>query len=180
MMQRRSLQLALFSLIVAGSVLAGAARARDNDHGPARKAAKVRGKWRIAWNVRLGTVRGILTFRQSAEQVTGTFEEYGQTFPLSGNIRGRAITFDVPFSGALPYTIEFQGTVDGDGDRMTGVSSMKGGGHVFLGHAGEQVQPERPWTATKGLKRPNNSPDQPPEDDDDDHPKPAGPGRGAQ
>lgn len=57
---------------------------------------------------------------------------------------------------------------------------MKGGGQVFLGHAGEQVEPERPWTATKGLKRPNNSPDQPPEDDDDDHRKPARPGRGSQ
>ena len=50
---------------------------------------------------------------------------------------------------------------------------MKGGGHVFLGHAGEQVEPERPWTATKGLKRPNNSPDKPPDDDDDRRPRPS-------
>ena len=110
--------------------------------------------------------------RQSGDQLSGTFEENGQKFPLAGNIHGRAITFDVAFSGARPYTIEFKGAVDREGDDMAGTSAMKGDGHVFLGHAGEQVLPDRPWTATKGLKRPNNSPDQPPgdDDDDDDHP----------
>ena len=117
MSQRRPLQLILFVSIVAVSVLAGLAQARDNERGRAPRTAKVRGKWRIAWNVRLGTVRGILTFQQSADRVTGTFEEYGQKFPLSGNIRGRAIAFDVPFSGPRPYTIEFQGSVYSDGDK---------------------------------------------------------------
>ena len=172
MIQRRPLQLILFSVIAAGTLLVGLAQAGRNDRGPAPKTAKVRGKWRIAWNVRLGTVRGVLTFQQSTNQVTGTFEEYGQKFPLSGNVQGQAITFDVPFSGPPSYTIEFKGKIDGDGDEMRGTSTMKGGGRVFLGHAGEQVEPEHPWTATKGLKRPNNSPDKPPEDDDDDDRRP--------
>jgi hypothetical protein len=130
------------------------------------KPARVGGKWRIAWDVRLGTVRGILDLKQSANQVTGTFEEYGQTYSLSGTIAGNAITFDIPFTGLRPYTIEFKGTVERD--KMTGTSALKGEGRAFLGHAGEVDEPQRPWNATKGLKRPNNTPDKRPDDDDDD------------
>ena len=88
------------------------------------------------------------------------------SYPLSVSIQGQAITFDVPFGGPVPYAIEFKGTVDGE--KMTGTSGLKGGGHVFLGHAGEVDEPDRPWTATKGLKRRNNAPGRPPVDDDDD------------
>jgi hypothetical protein len=130
------------------------------------KPAKVSGKWRIAWDVRLGTVRGILDLKQSATRVTGTFEEYGQTYSLSGTIAGKAISFDIPFTGPRPYTIEFKGTVERD--KMTGTSALKGEGRAFLGHAGEVDEPQRPWSATKGLKHPNNTPDKRPDDDDDD------------
>ena len=133
------------------------------------KPAKVQGKWQMAWDVRLGTVRGVLTLKQHADQVTGTFLENlnGQTYSLSGNVQGNGITFDVPFpGGSRPYTIEFKGAVDRG--KMTGTSAMKGGGQVFLGHAGEVDEPQRPWIATKGLKRPNDSPGKPPDNDDDD------------
>jgi hypothetical protein len=126
----------------------------------------VGGKWRIAWDVRLGTVRGILVLKQSANQVTGTFQEYGKTYTLSGSIQGRAITFEVPFPGPRPYTIEFKGTVEGG--QITGASGLKGARNAFLGHAGEVDEPQRPWTATRGLKRPNDRPGKPPDDDDDD------------
>jgi hypothetical protein len=49
---------------------------------------------------------------------------------------------------------------------MSGTSALKGGGNGFLGHAGEVDEPQRPWTATRGLKRQNESPDKPPDDDD--------------
>lgn len=165
MISRRWFQPILFSLVAAATWFAGAAQANRSDRSPVLKTAKVAGKWRIAWDVRLGTVRGILALKQSAAQVTGTFLEYGSTYSLSGSIQGQAITFEVPFPGPRPYTIEFKGTIDGA--KMSGTSCLKGGGHGFLGHAGEVDEPQRPWTATRGLKRQNQSPDKPPDDDDD-------------
>jgi len=114
--------------------------------------------------VRLGTIRGILVLKQHADQLTGTFEEYGKRYPLKGSLQGHAITFDVPFTGPAPYMIEFNGTVAHQ--RITGTSGLKGGKRGFLGHAGEIDEPQRPWTATKGLKRPNDAPGKPPDDDD--------------
>ena len=132
------------------------------------KPAKITGKWQIAWDVRLGTVRGIMDLKQKGNQVTGTFFEHttSQTYSLSGSLQGKDITCDVAFPNSeRPYTIEFKGTVDGD--KMTGTSAMKGSGQVFLGHAGEVDEPQRPWTALKGLKRQLNHSAKPPKDDDD-------------
>lgn len=166
MILRRRFHPILFSLVAASTWFSAAVSANPTDRGVVLKPAKVAGKWRIAWDVRLGTVRGILTFKQSATQLTGTFEEYGKTYTLSGSIQGQAITFEVPFTGPKPYTIEFKGTIDGG--NMKGTSALKGGGHGFLGHAGEVDEPQRPWNATRGLKHPNDRPGKPPDDDDDD------------
>ncbi|MGA7947845.1 MAG: hypothetical protein WBP65_16570 [Candidatus Sulfotelmatobacter sp.] len=169
MNQRRWSKPILSLLFAFATLSAGGAQASPSDEPPTLKnvklkTVKVGGKWRIAWDVRLGTVRGILVLKQQADQVTGTFEEYGKTYPLTGSLQGQAITFDVPFTGQVPYTIEFKGTVERT--KMTGTSELKGGGHGFLGHAGEVDEPQRPWTATKGLKRPNDAPGKPPDDDD--------------
>lgn len=148
------------TVLISLLVTAGGAQANGVDR------AKVAGKWRIAWDVRLGTVRGILVLKQKADNLTGTFLEYGKSYALSGSVQGRAVTLVIPFTGPYPYTIEFNGTVDGN--KIIGTSHSKGGGEVFLGHAGEVDEPQRPWTATRGLKNPNNSPGKRPDDDDDD------------
>jgi hypothetical protein len=70
------------------------------------------------------------------------------------------------FQARLRTPSVFRGIVDGDRDEISGTSELKGGGG-FLGHAGEVDEPDRPWTATKGLKRPNNKFDKRPDDDDD-------------
>jgi hypothetical protein len=172
MNKRKWIQPILFTLVVAAAFLVGGAQATSNGRDPVLKTAKVRGKWRIAWDVRLGTVRGILDLKQNAAQVTGTFFEEinGKSFPLSGIVQGSDFTFDVSFTGPPPFTIEFKGTVDGE--KITGTSAMKGSGQVFLGHAGEVDEPQHPWTATRGLKHQNEGPPRKPpkEDDDDDHP----------
>ena len=135
------------------------------------KPPKMAGKWRISWDVRLGTVRGILDLKQTAHGVSGTFEEYGKSYPVSGTIQGKNITFEIPFDGPRPYTIEFTGTVEGD--KIAGTSQLKGGAVGFLGHAGEVDEPQRPWTATRGLTPQNEGPPgrPPTEDDDDDRPR---------
>ena len=170
MNQRRWIKPILSSLLAFATLYTAGAQASPGDQPATLKTVtlnpvKVGGKWRIAWDVRLGTVRGILVLKQHADQVTGTFEEYGKTYSLTGSVEGQAITFDVPFvGGPAPYTIEFKGTVDRK--KMTGTSGLKGGERGFLGHAGEIDEPQRPWTATKGLKRPNDAPGKPPDDDD--------------
>jgi len=169
MIRHRWTSAILFTMFAAATCLLSVVLAGASDRNAELKTPKVGGKWRIAWDVRLGTVRGILDLKQSGSQVTGTFFEQitGLTYSLSGNVQGKNITFDVPFpGGSRPYTIEFKGTVDRL--KMTGTSAMKGEGQVFLGHAGEVDEPQRPWTATKGLRHQNNAPDRPPKEDDDD------------
>ena len=159
-------RLLLFFLLAVATLFAGDIQASSSDRRVQIRNARVGGKWKVAWNVRLGTVRGILVFKQRAAQLSGIFQEYGHRYLLSGSIQGQSITFEIPFPGPRPYTIEFKGIIDSNGDGMRGTSQLKGGGHGFLGHAGEVDEPQRPWTATKGPKRPNNSPDNPPDDDD--------------
>jgi len=105
--------------------------------------------------------------KQHGSTVTGTFQDDRGSYPLSGTVQGQAITFDVAFTGPPPYTIEFKGSVEGE--KISGTSGMQGGERGFLGHAGEINEPQRPWTATKGLKRTNDVPGRPPVEDDDDH-----------
>ena len=170
MQKGKFLKLVLFSFLAFAALFVPCAQAGSGDNGASLqrvklKPAKVGGKWQFAWDVRFGTARGILVLKQHADQVTGTFVEYGKTYSLTGSLQGQAITFDIPFGGPVPYTIEFKGTVDRQ--KMTGTSGLKGGGHVFLGHANEIQEPERPWTALKGLKHPLNYVGKPPKDDDD-------------
>lgn len=173
MNQHQRTKAILGGLLAFATLVFGAVRASPKDQ-PLLKPAKIAGKWRFAWDVRLGRVRGVLDLKQKADQVSGTFFEEinGHTYSLSGSLQGKDIVFDVPFpEGSRPFTIEFTGTVDRD--KMTGTSAMKSSGQVFLGHAGEVDEPQRPWTATKGLKRPADLPGRPPvEDDDDDRPRP--------
>ena len=69
------------TVLISLLVTTGGGQAKGGDH------AKVAGKWRIAWDVRLGTVRGILVLKQKADNLTGTFLEYGKSYPLSGSVR---------------------------------------------------------------------------------------------
>jgi hypothetical protein len=108
--------------------------------------AEVTGTWQVDWVVRLGTVHATLRLKQDGSRITGTWEDR-VSYPVSGSVREKAIVFEVPFSGPRPYTIEFKGTVDGG--KMSGTSQLKGGGNGFMGHGGEVMNPDRPWTAIR-------------------------------
>jgi hypothetical protein len=106
-------------------------------------------------------------FQQSADPVTARLRNTARGFRSREIFEAEPLLLMCPFQ-AHPYTIEFKGTVDGDGDEVAGTSRMKGDGPVFLGHAGEVDELQRSGTATEGLKRANNSPEKSPDDDDDD------------
>ena len=100
MNQRRWIKPILSSLLAFATLYTAGAQASPGDQPATLKTVtlnpvKVGGKWRIAWDVRSGTVRRILVLTRHA----GTFEEYGKTqvrprlaplqsFQLRNDIRG--------------------------------------------------------------------------------------------
>lgn len=100
----------LFLLLAFSTLITRGTQASPIDQPSTLKTEKLRtvkvgGKWRIAWDVRFGTVRGILEFRQHADQVIGTFEEYGKTYRSQGPFRAKPspsmFPSEVPFHTLL-------------------------------------------------------------------------------
>lgn len=115
----------------------------------------VSGKWQVSWQGRLGTEQCIVQMQQdSANKLKGTLQDQRGIASLTGTIDGKNVTFDVQFQGPRPFTTRFTGTADGD--KMEGKSQATnvGGSGAFLGHGGEVVQPEHPWTAKRIVTEP--------------------------
>jgi len=109
----------------------------------------VAGKWQVSLQARLGTVQATVDLQQDGSKLSGTFQESKSTSSLTGAVDGANVSFDVQFQGPRPYTIEFLGKVDGDKITGTSVAKNVGTAGAYLGHGGEIVQPEHPWTATR-------------------------------
>jgi hypothetical protein len=88
------------------------------------KPASVTGKWQISWEARIGTERGTVQIRQTGNKITGTFEGRHGSIGISGKSDGKNISFDLPFAGGHPFTLIFQGSVDGD--TMAGKFGIQG------------------------------------------------------
>jgi hypothetical protein len=115
----------------------------------------VSGKWQVSWQGRLGTEQCIVQMQQdSTNKLKGTLQDQRGIASLTGTIDGKNVTFDVQFQGPRPFTTRFTGTADGD--KMEGKSQATnvGGSGAFLGHGGEVVQPEHPWTAKRIVTEP--------------------------
>jgi hypothetical protein len=112
-------------------------------------ATEVAGSWQVSWQGRLGTEEGVLHLQREGAKLTGTFEDLHGSSPLTGTMDEKTISFDVKFKGTRPFTTRFTGTADGE--KITGTSQAVGveGGGAFLGHPGEIVHPEHPWTAKR-------------------------------
>jgi hypothetical protein len=119
--------------------------------------AAVAGNWQVSWQGRLGTEECALHLQQDGAKLTGTFQDLRGVMPLSGTVDEKKLSFEVQFMGARPFTTRFTGTVDGD--KIEGTSQAVGvnGGGAFLGHAGEVVHPEHPWTAARVANQPSQS-----------------------
>lgn len=118
---------------------------------------EVAGNWKLSWQGRLGTEECVLHLEQDGTKLTGTFQDLHGVMPISGTVDGKKLSFEVQFKGARPFTTQFTGTVDGD--KIEGTSQAVGvnGGGAFLGHAGEVVHPEHPWTADRVANQPSQS-----------------------
>jgi hypothetical protein len=120
--------------------------------------ADVSGDWQVSWEVRLGTDTGTLHLQQDGKKLTGTFKDLHGLSPLAGTIDESRISFDVQFQGKYPFTTRFTGSANGG--KMQGTSeaiNVNDGGGAFLGHGGEIVHPEHPWTATRVVTAPAHS-----------------------
>jgi hypothetical protein len=132
--------------------------AQANEGGmKAAEPMNVAGKWEMSWTGRLGTEKCTLELQQDTTKVKGTFQDLRGNSSLSGTIDGNKISFEVEFKGPKPFTTRFTGNI-ADG-KITGTSQAVGvgGSGAYLGHAGEIVQPEHPWTATRAKDQPNPS-----------------------
>jgi hypothetical protein len=131
-----------------------AAQTRENASGSAAaKPMDVAGKWQVAWQGRLGTEPCTIQLQQDSNKLKGTLQDQRGLSPLSGTVDGKKVTFDVQFGGPRPFTVRFSGNADAD--RIEGTSQAVGGGGAYLGHGGEVVQPEHPWTAKRASDQPS-------------------------
>ncbi|MGA2388545.1 MAG: hypothetical protein ABSF97_06270 [Candidatus Sulfotelmatobacter sp.] len=134
---------------------AGAQSLGNSASSTALQTPDVSGKWQVAWQGRLGTEEcAIDLHRKSSNKLEGHLQDQRGVSPLSGTIEGKKITFDVQFGGPRPFTTRFTGTVDGDSIEGTSQAINVQGGGAYLGHGGEIVQPEHPWTAKRATSQP--------------------------
>ena len=146
----------LFACIV---MISAPSTAQDSSTSTAAKAQDVSGYWQVSWQGRLGSEKGTLQLQQDGKKITGTFQDVHGLSSLSGTIEGKQISYEVQFQGARPFTTRFSGTLDKTGEdaKIVGTSQAIGVGATgaYMGHAGEVVQPEHPWSAKRVPTPPN-------------------------
>jgi hypothetical protein len=91
----------------------------------------------------------MLVLKQQGSRVTGKILRGTVATPLTGTVNGSDISLLVNFSGAKPYSILFKGSVTGDSIQGISQAQNVGNSGAYMGHGGEIVQPDRPWTATR-------------------------------
>ncbi len=117
----------------------------------------VSGDWQVSWQGRLGTEECVLHLRKEGTKLTGTFDDLRGSSSLTGTVDGKHISFEVHFPGPRPFTTRFTGNVANGKIEGTSQAIGVGGSGAYLGHGGEVVQPEHPWTAKRGAGAPVQS-----------------------
>jgi hypothetical protein len=107
----------------------------------------VSGKWQISWEARLGTERDLIQLDQSGSKLTGSFQGKLGSPKVSGNVERKNISLRLDFAGNMPYSLVFNGVVDGD--KMTGKFEIPGMDKPYDFH-GENVSPSNyTWQAVR-------------------------------
>jgi hypothetical protein len=85
----------------------------------ADEAADVAGNWQIQCQGRQGSQQGSLTLQQNGSELTGAMQSPPGSAPLSGELKGNAITMKVHIQEEQrSFALAFTGTVEGD--KMSG------------------------------------------------------------
>jgi hypothetical protein len=120
--------------------------------------ADASGDWQVSWEGRMGTEQGTLLLKQDGSKLTGTFKDLHGVSSVSGTVEGNRISFEVKFEGKYPFSTRFTGAANGG--KLEGKSqgiNVNDGGGAYLGHGGEIVHPEHPWTAIRVANQPAQS-----------------------
>jgi hypothetical protein len=120
----------MYSLILAAAIAIPAAASAQTT-----PAADATGTWNASFNTQNGTIPATLTFKKSADKITGTLASDQGSTDLEAEIKGKALRvwFNYNANGqSVP--IEMSGTIDGD----TAKGTMTAGG-----------SPAGDWTATR-------------------------------
>lgn len=122
--------------------------------------ANIIGAWQISWQGRGGSEQATVQIQQNGSNLTGTFQGFGGSSPLIGNIAGNKLSFSVQVQGR-PITLAFTGTVDGDA--MSGTFQPQGGNGGPAGPGGGNGN--HPWSGVRqqgnsGQSEPNESRDE--------------------
>jgi hypothetical protein len=152
-------------LLLAGAIvfpLPAATQAQENaSTSSSPQPPDVSGKWQVTWQGRLGAEQCTLQLHQEGTKLTGTFQDVHGLSSLSGTVDAKQISFAVQFQGPRPFTVQFTGLTDKipDPGKIDGTSKAVNvaGAGAFLGHGGEIVQPDRPWTAKRVADQPAQS-----------------------
>jgi hypothetical protein len=113
MQQRFRLMLALALL---GALAAFAAA------GPGEKPGEkfdVTGEWQFTVELSAGTGSPTFIFKQDGEKLTGSYKGQLGEAPLTGTVKGNAVSFSFKVSGAFEGTAIYTGTIESE-------NSMKG------------------------------------------------------
>ena len=111
-------------------------------------AASLAGQWKLAMTApRRGTTEGTLNLQQDGTKLSGSYKGPRGEAPVTGNIDGNAVSFNLEFKAKRTVTIAFTGNLDGD--KMNGTFAPQRNGGKSGKHGGKGNQTTRTWTATR-------------------------------
>ena len=125
----RTLAAILFALAVLPAQAA-------TEQAPADKPVDLTGRWPMALNMSVGPSEPLIELKQDGGKITGTYTGRYGTFPLTGTIKARKLSFTFTMGTAEPVEMAFTGDVSPDGESI--------GGTATLGTMGDAT-----WTAKR-------------------------------
>jgi hypothetical protein len=141
----------LFPIVLTFLLVAPLLLAQDSESNNPQPA-NIGGVWQISWQGRSDSEQATMQIQQDGSILSGTFQGFGGTSPLSGEIAGNNISFSVQLQGR-PITLAFTGTVDGDA--ISGTFQPQGGNGGPGGPGGPGGgQGNRSWS---GVRQQGNS-----------------------
>ena len=76
----------------------------------------VDGKWNITIKTPMGDQTGVLTLKQEGDALTGDMSGSAGAAPIeNGKVDGDTLSWHAKVTSPMPITLEFEGSIEGDG-----------------------------------------------------------------